>query len=539
MNQDVTARLLAEARELPARSEYASLAANLRPDFKESGSHRTVLTRVGHHGLVLGPWSNALIYSTALRRWPKREHRALFQLLARGDLRVLRRSGDGHGVHPASLVPPGSSFYYEIVPAALVSGARDTTFPHPRTRQAVAKGKAHHARGVRFRSRGAVAYAEHEFRDAAKAYALASRLAEREGNAHKAEVYRRLAARTEAFAAEVRAAASRDKSRKKSRRDTDERSVTNKTPHGALVLRQERRTIEVIEGALSEADLLSLERDSGRFSSPRRKPSKRRARTARGNSPKKRVDNMFGYHHSRRRHRRDADMASDDGFMLVEGDMGGRRRRRRSASYALSPLAPRRRRRRAAGGRFSRRRDYDYSTAHDYRGASEGRDRRRKKTPRKAARKKVSSSARRAAALKGWRTRRAKAKRTTKRKVEPRKARKARKKTRTTRRATRRDRGWYKEPKRHAMAASMGWHNVAKPGWRPEHPKYTGDFYPTRGTTRRGRRYLKQVTKRSGPPGYKAPKRGKKKRGRDYSDYERDHRRRHHRTRRFSRFGYQ
>lgn len=76
------------------------------------------------------------------------------------------------------------------------------------------------------------------------------------------------------------------------------------------------------------------------------------------------------------------------------------------------------------------------------------RDPRKKKSRKKSAKKRTSSS-RSAAARKAWRTRRAKyGKSGTK---------KSRRSKKRSSRDVSRDRGWWKQPKRHARAAKAGW----------------------------------------------------------------------------------
>ncbi len=84
-------------------------------------THEAALRRVGA-GLYLGPWSKVLLYSPALRYWPKPEHKALLQLVKRGDLRVIEVSGDDLKPWiadvPISLHPPGHNDGYVVVPAS-------------------------------------------------------------------------------------------------------------------------------------------------------------------------------------------------------------------------------------------------------------------------------------------------------------------------------------------------------------------------------------------------------------------------------------
>ena len=79
-------------------------------------THAAALKRVGD-GLFLGPWANALIYG--VKYWPKSEHRALIQLVKRGDLRVERVRGEELEKWKAGVTSSqhaNSYFAYVIVP---------------------------------------------------------------------------------------------------------------------------------------------------------------------------------------------------------------------------------------------------------------------------------------------------------------------------------------------------------------------------------------------------------------------------------------
>lgn len=84
-------------------------------------THERALARIGPGPMVLGPWSQVLLYG--VRYWPIPEHRALVQLVRMGVLRVLEFSGDDmrallaeHPV-PISVQLPDSYFTYAIVRA--------------------------------------------------------------------------------------------------------------------------------------------------------------------------------------------------------------------------------------------------------------------------------------------------------------------------------------------------------------------------------------------------------------------------------------
>jgi hypothetical protein len=88
---------------------------------KLTASHEAAMRRVGA-GLFLGPWSRALAYAPAVAHWPKAEHRALVQLVKRGDLRVMRVSGDDLAPWKAGVsasVHANDDFGYVIVPAGV------------------------------------------------------------------------------------------------------------------------------------------------------------------------------------------------------------------------------------------------------------------------------------------------------------------------------------------------------------------------------------------------------------------------------------
>jgi len=115
--EDVSAKALADI-------EHAHLSTDLvrflKPAVKTrriaalTASHEAALRRVGH-GLILGPWSNVLIYGP--RYWPKREHRALVALVAARLLHVYRVSGAD--VEHARLTTPTDrlyDWYYEVSP---------------------------------------------------------------------------------------------------------------------------------------------------------------------------------------------------------------------------------------------------------------------------------------------------------------------------------------------------------------------------------------------------------------------------------------
>lgn len=114
MIEDVTERSLREARNYRVSAEYNSIGNSPTPK-KLGVSHETILRRIGN-GIVLGPWANILLFGP--KYWKRSELKALIGLVARGDVKVLRVSGSdmNYGEQPRSVVPPGSDFYYVIVP---------------------------------------------------------------------------------------------------------------------------------------------------------------------------------------------------------------------------------------------------------------------------------------------------------------------------------------------------------------------------------------------------------------------------------------
>lgn len=115
MIEDVTDSALSDARNYRVSAEY-NLLGNTPAPKKLGISHEAVLHRIGS-GIVLGPWSNILLFGP--KYWKRSELKALIGLVGRGDVRVLRVSGSdmNYGEQPISIVPPGSHFYYVIVPA--------------------------------------------------------------------------------------------------------------------------------------------------------------------------------------------------------------------------------------------------------------------------------------------------------------------------------------------------------------------------------------------------------------------------------------
>lgn len=85
---------------------------------KLAQTHEEVLRKVGA-GIYLGPWATALLYGNEISRWKKPEHKALVQLVKRGDLKVIRVSGDDLAPWLPPQAPYSSppQFGYVVAPA--------------------------------------------------------------------------------------------------------------------------------------------------------------------------------------------------------------------------------------------------------------------------------------------------------------------------------------------------------------------------------------------------------------------------------------